>query len=250
MKYTLCLLIPLLLGASSSRYSLSPEDILQRSERQLIYDEAEAELKVELIRPDWTKSYRLKTWSKGQEKAMVYVMEPEKDKGTVLLKKGDVVYNYIPKIKKVIKVPSHIMSQRWMGSDLSIEDLLRGKRLSVDYTASIVGEASILGRSCHKLELSPKAGSAVLWSKIEMWVDKADFLQLRSIYYDEDGDQTHRMYARSVKRFGKANVVNVMEVIPSENEAQKTRLEYLDLQLNTGISDDFFTVAKMKQLSL
>ena len=76
-------------------------------------------------RPDWERSMTMEAWTKGDERALVRVIEPRKDRGNGTLTNDDSMWTYSPKVNRVIKVPSSMMSQSWMGSDFSNKDIAR-----------------------------------------------------------------------------------------------------------------------------
>ena len=74
-------------------------------------------------RPDWERSMTIRAWTKGQDQSLVRVMEPKKDRGNGTLTDNDSMWTYSPKVNRVIKVPSSMMGQSWMGSDFSNKDV-------------------------------------------------------------------------------------------------------------------------------
>ena len=60
--------------------------------------------------------------------SMIYIDYPAKEKGQVFLKRYNEMWNYMPDIEKMIKIPPSMMMQSWMGSDLTNDDLVKGAR--------------------------------------------------------------------------------------------------------------------------
>ncbi len=230
------------------RPELNAQQIVERSERSMNRENVVAELSVQLIRPKWTKTYELKSWSKGQNLAMAYIMSPEKDKGTVFLKTEDEVLNYIPRINKVVKMPMNLLSQKWMGSDMTMDDLVKGSSLSTDYKAEIIGEGYVADRNCYKLKLIPVDETKTLWSKVELWVDKGHYLQMKMLFYDEDEEVTHSISGKGIKKYKDYYFVSVYEVIPANGKGKKTRIEYISLDFGQNLSPSFFSRENMKIL--
>ena len=85
---------------------LTAIQILKKAEQKLSSSTVIADVSIVIKRPKWTKTMELKTWSKGMDYAMAYVKGPDKDEGTVYLKAKKDVYNYLPKVKKTVKLPS------------------------------------------------------------------------------------------------------------------------------------------------
>lgn len=222
--------------------------ILKKSENHLLADNVVALLKVNIIRPGWTKSIELKSWAKGKDKALAYITSPEKDKGTVFLKNGDELYNYLPKVKKVIKMPMNVMSQYWMGTDMSTDDLIKGSQFSEDYAVKLNGEENVLNNNCYRLILTPKEDAEVLWGQVELWIDKASYNQLKLKFYDEDLALIHTITAKEMKSMGGRLLVSKYLMLPADKNGYSTQLEYMQVDFNQKLSDDFFSKENMKNV--
>jgi hypothetical protein len=76
-------------------------------------------------RPDWERHLDLKAWTRGQDDALVRFVAPAKDARNATLKLGRDTWVFNPKLNQVIKLPASMMSQSWMGSDFSYNDLAK-----------------------------------------------------------------------------------------------------------------------------
>lgn len=50
----------------------------------------------------YTRTLRLKAWSKGKEKTLVRIESPLKEKGTATLKSGKNMYSYLPRTDRSV----------------------------------------------------------------------------------------------------------------------------------------------------
>tara|TARA_R110002096_G_scaffold434692_1_gene657473 strand:+ start:110371 stop:111114 length:744 start_codon:yes stop_codon:yes gene_type:complete len=206
------------------------------------------EMKITIVRPKWTREMELKTWSKGEDFSLTLIQAPAKDKGTTFLKRDKEIWNYIPSIERSIKLPPSMMMQSWMGTDLTNDDLVKESSVLNDYDHKILGDSIIQNRNCYKIELIPKENAPVVWGKIILFIDKKDFIQLRSEMYDEDGYLVNIMNSSGIKLLGGKMLATKMEVIPVEEEGQKTVMEIKSIEFDKEIKDSFFTVKNMKKL--
>jgi hypothetical protein len=94
----------------------------------------------------------------------------------------------------------------------------------------------------------PKPEAAVVWSKVIVCIDKKDFLELHSRFYDEDGKLINTMNAYDVKTMDGRLIPTRLEMIPADKKGQKTEMIYKNIQYNKPIEDNFFTTEKMKTL--
>jgi outer membrane lipoprotein-sorting protein len=245
-------LIILLIGFISINviYSqnLSADEIVKKAEDKLRGKSSYAEFTIQIIRPTWTREMQAKVWSLGIKYSLILITAPAKEKGTVFLKRDKEIWNWVPSISRTIKLPPSMMSQSWMGSDFTNDDLVKESSMEKDYTHKLVGDSIVDGRNCYKIELTPKPDAAVVWGKIITFIDKKDFLQLRTEFFDEDGYLVNTMTGKEIKMFGGKLLPSKMEVIPADKPGYKTVLIYQKLEFDIEISEDFFSVNNMKRV--
>lgn len=203
---------------------------------------------IQVIRPNWKREIKMKSWTKGNDLAMLLVTSPVKDKGIVYLKRKKEVWNWIPSIERTIKLPPSMMSQSWMGTDFTNDDLVKEASIAEDYRHSIVGDSVIDERDSYKILLLPKPESAVVWGKVLMWVDKKDNIIMYAEYYDEDGGMVNSLRTYDIKMLGGRLLPARMEMIPAAKKNNKTVFIYNELQFDKPIDDNFFTSQNMPRL--
>ena len=79
------------------------------------------------------RNLSMKIWTQG-EKALVRIIAPPKEAGTAILKIGRDIWYYLPKMRRTVKVPSSMAMTSWMGSDFTIDDLVKESFLTRDYS--------------------------------------------------------------------------------------------------------------------
>ena len=132
MKTLFCI-AALLYGLSV--HCQTAKEIVERTDEKMRGKSSEAVILIRTIRPGWSREMKVKAWMQGTQYAMIRVESPQKDKGIVYLKRRTEVWNWIPSIEKVIKLPPSMMSQSWMGTDFSNDDLVRESSMTI-HTAS------------------------------------------------------------------------------------------------------------------
>ncbi|HLI92977.1 MAG TPA: outer membrane lipoprotein-sorting protein, partial [Puia sp.] len=158
-------LLSLLLAAPAA-YSQTAKEIVARAEDNIHGLYAKTEMTIQIIRPAWTRTMNLKTWSRGDAYSLMLITAPAKDAGTVFLKRGKEIWNWLPSIERSVKLPPSMMSQSWMGTDFTNDDLVKASSRVDDYTHKIVGDSVIEGRSCWKIEMIPLPAASVVWGKV------------------------------------------------------------------------------------
>lgn len=242
------LFILVFLFSGVSIFAQSAAEIIKKAEQKMRGESSYAEMKITTVRPKWSREMTLKSWSKGKELAMILITAPAREKGTVFLKNNKDVWNWVPSIERNIKLPPSMMSQSWMGTDLSNDDLVRETEKDDDYTHQLLGEEMINGRLCWKIEMTPKEDAAVVWGKIISWIDKKEYVTLKSELYDEDELLVNIMNAYDIKNYGGVTLPSRMEIIPVEKEGHKTIMEYVRLEFNIKIEDTFFSIQNMSKV--
>lgn len=250
MKNHITLLLFFIMGISPmiAQNNLTAKEIVKKSDDKLRGESNIAELKMTIVRPSWQREMTLKSWSLGDDYSLILVTGPARDKGTAFLKREEEMWNWQPTIDRTIKMPPSMMSQSWMGSDFTNDDLVRESSAVNDYTHKILSSEKIDGRDAWKIELTPKEDAAVVWGKIITWIDKKDFMQLKTEFYDEDNYLVNTMLGKNIKTLGGKLLPSVMEVIPADKPNQKTRIEYLSLEFDKPMQASFFSVQNMKKI--
>ncbi|MCB0655631.1 MAG: outer membrane lipoprotein-sorting protein [Saprospiraceae bacterium] len=226
----------------------SAREIVQKADEKLRGKSSIMEMKMTIVRPTWTREVELKSWSLGDNYALMYILAPSRDRGVVFLKRDKEIWNWQPSIERMIKLPPSMMMQSWMGSDFKNDDMVRQSSIVNDFSQEIVGNETIDGRECYKIELIPKESAAVVWGKVILWIDKKDYLELKSEFYDEDGYLIHTMYGKSIKVMDNVLLPSVLEVIPADDPGNKTLVEYVSVDFDVPLNEDFFSVQQAKRI--
>lgn len=199
-------------------------------------------------RPTWSRTVSMKSWSMGNDYYMILITEPARDKGQVFLKRESDMWNYVPSINRMIKIPPSMMSQSWMGSDFTNDDLVKMNSIVEDYKHTIVGEENVGGYDCWKIQLIPNEDAAVVWGKINLWIAKKEYYELKVEYYDEDMSLVTIQTASNIKQFGDRKLPSVMEMVPMDKPGQKTIINTDAVEFNIDIPESFFSQQNMKQV--
>jgi len=224
------------------------KEIIRKADEKRRGETSVAELTIFIKRPSWSREISVKTWSMNTDYSLILITAPARDQGTVFLKRNNEIWNWIPSIDRNIKLPPSMMMQSWMGSDFTNDDLIKESSIIEDYSHKIVGDSVILGRGCYKIELIPKPDAPVVWGKIYSWIDKVDFIELRSELYDEEGFLINEVVFSEIKQLGGRKLPSVMEYIPVDKEGHKTVMHYHNVEYNTKLDESFFSLQNMKRV--
>lgn len=236
------------LSSIHAQQNLSAKEIVKISDENMRGNTSQADITIKIIRPTWSREMNMRTWTKGDDYSMILVTSPAKEKGTVFLKREREVWNWIPSIERTIKLPPSMMSQSWMGTDFTNDDLVKEASAVIDYDHTLLGKEQISGATCYKIEMIPKPTSAIIWDKVIVWIDTMDYLQYKAEFYDEDGELVNIMTSSKVTVMGNRKITSQIEMIPLDKEGNSTVIIYNDIVFDEEINENFFTTRNMKQL--
>ena len=235
-----------------STFNICAQDanqILKNSEQKIQgIKSSYQEMMIKIVRPKWSKEMTMKGWSIGEDYFASVVLSPAKEKGTVFLKRENEVWNYIPSIERTIKLPPSMMMQNWMGTDFTNDDLVQRSSITDDYTNTIIGNEIIDGLDCWIIELIPNEDAAVVWGKLMMWIDKRDYMQLKTQFFDEYDEMISIMTGKAIKSFDGKKLPAIIEFVPLDKEGNKTIVERLVWKFDIDINERYFLPNYMKNL--
>ncbi len=204
-----------------------------------------SEFSMTIHRPDFERTMVLKGWSKGRSDALFFVLQPPKDAGNGSLKKGKDMWSYNPKINRAIKLPPSMMSQSWMGSDFSNDDLAKTDSILEDYDHRIIERVQEDGHQVITVESIAREDAPVVWGKQVLRI-RDDFILLSEKFFDEDMELVKEMTAEDLVTFS-GRIFPKTWIMRRVDETDRfTRLEYQFLEFDIEIEDRVFTLASLK----
>jgi outer membrane lipoprotein-sorting protein len=227
---------------------LTAKEIIDKADKKNRGQSSKGTMAMTIVRPSWERTIEMKNWSKGTEKFMIYITAPAKEKGQVFLKVGKEMWNYVPTISRMIKIPPSMMMQSWMGSDFTNDDLVKQSSIVVDYDHTLIGKEEVRGMECYIIELIPHPDAPVVWGKIKAWVTVDGYNVWKNEYYDEDGFLVNIENGYDIKDVGDRSIPTRFEMIPADEPGKKTVMKILDVEYNVDINDSFFSKQNMKRV--
>lgn len=201
-----------------------------------------------IVRPTWERTVEFKSWAKENDYALTLITAPAREKGQTFLKRKNEMWSWNPAINRLIKLPPSMMSQGWMGSDYTNDDILRESSVVADYTHTLEGEELVDGRQCYKIKLTAKENADIMWGSQIWWVDKKEFIALKAELYDEDGYLVRSETASDLKTMDGRLLPTYLELVPADAEGQKTILRIIEMKFNMNLEDSFFSQQNMKTI--
>ena len=206
---------------------------------------SEGEMTMIIHRPSWERSMSMRSWTAGTKRSLVRVTAPKKDAGNGTLMVDNNMWTYSPKVNRVIKVPSSMMGQSWMGSDFSNKDVSRADDIVDQYDHELIGTEENDGHVVHVIESIPHEDAAVVWGK-EILRVRDDYVLISQEYYDQDGVLVKRLDTLEIGEMGGRTLAlrQRMSKIDAEDEWTEFRIERIEF--DAEISDNVFTRSNLQ----
>lgn len=224
------------------------KEIVKQADEKFRGNSSQGEMTMIIERPSWSRTVSMKNWTLENDYSIIYITAPAKEKGQVFLKRKKEMWNWVPNIERMIKIPPSMMMQSWMGSDFTNDDLVRESSLVKDYTHKLVSEETIDGFNCYKVELIPLDDAPVVWGKVLMWISKIELHWLKAEFYDEDNYLVNTEILTDVKKMDDRVMPTRLEMIPADEEGHKTIMIFNDIKFNVKLKESFFSQQNMKRI--
>lgn len=231
-----------------AQYKITAKEIIEKADEKTRGKTNSSTMEMEIIRPTWKRSVTMKSWGRGMDYSMTYITAPAKDKGQVFMKRNSEMWNWMPSIGRMIKIPASMMSQGWMGSDYTNDDILKESSIVKDYMHKIISEEKLEGFDTYKIEMIPKEDAAVIWEKVYKWVTKDEYIQIKSEYYDEDNELVKSDFGYDFKKMDGRLIPSRIEIVPANEEGKRTVLYIKEIKFDIDLPESFFSQQKMKKI--
>lgn len=244
----ICVQIMTVFALPLTTYAQTASEIINTMESVMEGESSYAEMTMTIERPRYTRDVSMRAWALGDEYSLILITAPARDEGTAYLKREDEIWNYVPTIDRTLKMPPSMMSQSWMGSDFTNDDLVRETTLLDDYDHSILREEEHRGRNVWVLELIPHPDAPIVWGKVLVWIDKEHYIMLREENYDQNSELASTVEFSNITEMDGRTFPAKMTMIPADQPGHKTIMEYEELDFDIEIDPSYFTLQNMKRV--
>jgi outer membrane lipoprotein-sorting protein len=204
-----------------------------------------SEMTMTIHRPDWERTMSMQSWTQGEKRSLVRVTAPRKDRGNGTLMDGNKMWTFSPKVNRVIKIPSSMMSQSWMGSDFSNKDVSRSDEVVDDFDHSLLGQSEVDGHVVYEIESIPHEDAAVVWGK-QVFEIRDDFVMLEERFYDQDGELVKALKTLEIAEMGGRTVATVQRMGDVDEPDEWTEIKIISAEFDVDLSDNLFTLSNLR----
>ena len=167
------------------------QDVLDCARDNLVEGTFHGTIRLELTRPDFSKTFVMEAWTEGGDKALIRIHQPADEAGSGYLQNGDDLWFYDPEAGVPISLPASALSEDFLGADLSLQDFYAGT-LDESFNVELLGarpandeESAVEGDRVYQVRLIPRPEAPVVYGKIEIRVRASDCATIRMDYYDQ-----------------------------------------------------------------
>ena len=235
-----CLLSPIVHATD-----ISPRDLIQQAMDHWRSNSSYSEMTMTIHRPDWQRSMSMRSWTKGDKTSLVRVTLPKKDAGNGTLTKDNNMWTFAPKVNRIIKIPSSMMSQSWMGSDFTNKDVSKSTDIIDQYDHTLLETREEDSHTIYVIESIPHEEAAVVWGK-EIVTVRDDFVLIEQQYWDQDGILVKTMKTREIKKLGGRTVASTIRMGKVDAPDEWTEMSVQDIQFDLSHPDSLFTLSSLR----
>ncbi len=235
-------LLALLLPGTAVGQALDAEQLVREIETQYQGQTSHGVATMKIVTADWNRELRLELWGQDRDRFLARILEPKKEAGITTLKVDEQIWNYLPKIDRVMKVPSALMGDGWMGSHYTNDDLVKEAKIDQLYDFSV----GFQGETTAVIIARPKPEAAVVWGKLMYVADYRKRIPLRVDYFDEDGELVRRMTFDRVEPVNGRLIPLLSRIEPVDDPGEYTEFVYETLEMGISLPGDIFTLRSLR----
>ena len=235
----------ILLFASLVLHANEAEEIIRKVDHNMRGKTLYVKMKMIVQTAHHTRSMELESWSEGKKKNFVKVLAPSKEYGITFLSLDGQMWQYVPKIERIIKIPPSMMLQKWMGSDITNDDVVKQSSIVDDYTPKLLGKKGKIAT----ILLIPKPQATVVWGKIVTQIDTRTYTSVQEVYYDQEGTKVRVFDYANVKQYGKYYLPTLWKVKPFDAPGHLTTIKIEDAMYDAPIDPAYFSLSALKRFS-
>jgi outer membrane lipoprotein-sorting protein len=187
----------------------------------------------------------MRAWTKGDDHSLVRVVEPKKDRGNGTLTDDKSMWSYSPKINRVIKIPSSMMGQSWMGSDFSNKDVARADEIIDEYEHTLLCTEDVDGIVVYEIEAIPHEDAAVVWGS-EVLRIRADHVVLEHSFFDQDGELVKSLQTMEITDMGGRTIAKRQRMNKADKPDEWTEIQVIDVDYEVELKDSLFTLSNLR----
>lgn len=236
-----------LAGVAQAQEGVDARAVLEKVEKLLWGRTVQGDYEMTITTPRWQRTLGLQVWMERPRRSFVRIVSPAKEAGIGSLRIGAEMWNYLPNVERIIKIPPSMMLQPWMGSDFTNDDLVKESSILEDYTHRLLGVEQPEGEAVLRIEAIPKPEAAVVWGRIVYWVRRSDTMPLKQEFYGERGELVRVMSFSDVRSVGGRRLPTRWEMRPTAKPGHLTTVVLRNAVFDAPVDEEVFTQRNLQR---
>jgi len=241
-KFRLSVLVSALLLIVSIANAQNASSILTQMD-DVLFAPKDSKGKMKIVITDKNGKQKVRdaiSLQKGLNKKLFRFTAPASQAGIATLSlPNDLTYLFLPAFGKERRISSSVKSQKFAGTDFSYDDM-EAKLYAEKYVPKLIKTEN----DVYVLELSPISKKSE-YSKLIAKIHKTNYYPTFIEYYDKGGKKIKEATFK-FEKIGK--YWNNKEIVMTDlKKNHKTKMIKTGVQFDIGLTDDDFTVRKLKQ---
>jgi len=179
------------------------------------------------------------TWMEGLENSYSFYKSPAREKGTQMLKIQKKLWLYTPRTDRKILIAGHLLRQSMMGSDLSYEDMLEDRKMSLSYDVILEKWEEVDGVRSAVLYLTAK-DKEITYQSRRVWVEPKEQVVLKEERYAKSGKLLKRVTFEEYKDYSGRLFPKRMIFRDMLKTDTKTIYHFDEIQFDKAIPKKYF----------
>ena len=215
------------------------EEVMDRLDNLWRAESSYAMITMSITTENWSRTLTIEGWSKGEDLSLMIIREPAREAGTATLRTEEGLWNYAPRADRLMRIPSGLLSESWMGSHFTNDDLMRESGYDDDFDTEL-SWAEEEGAQVLVATMIPHPDAPIVYSRVIFHMDYERYTPLRAEYFDDD-EMVRTFRFSQVREINGLSVPMRMDVIPHDKPGESTVIEYNELELDVPVDDNLFT---------
>jgi outer membrane lipoprotein-sorting protein len=237
----------LLSGAAGAQELPSIDEVVDHLDDLYRSTSSHAVMTMTVVRDRGTRELTMESWSRGEDDGLVVIRAPAREAGTATLMTEEGLWNYAPRADRLIRIPTGLLSESWMGSHFTNDDLMRETSYDDDYDSALSWTERD-GARMLLVTMTPKPGAPVVYTRVLFWLTPEDWIPVAEEFFDE-GELIRVMTFDQVETVSGRPIPMRMTLVPSDEPDQSTVVRYDSLEFDVAIEADLFTRRGLRRIA-
>lgn len=225
----------------------SLDEVISHLDELYRYESSHAVMTMTVVRERGTRELTLESWSRGEDEALIVIRSPAREAGTATLRTEEGLWNYAPRADRLIRIPTGLLSDAWMGSHFSNDDLMRDTSYDEDYTSEL-SWATRDGQRYLQVTMTPRPDAPVVYTRVVFLLTPEEWVPHLAEYYDE-GRLMRTMRFEDVRTIAGKRLPMRMILQPENRPGERTEMRYDSLEFDIRVDPDLFTARGLRRVA-